>query len=265
VVQFIAAGMFRFREVIKAALAAEFPGSRIVWFADEHAERQESFVCPPQRALPPVIVQEHGVKFRVHPGGKHKTGFFCDQRGNRRRLADFCAGQRVLDLCCNSGGFAVYAKTLGEAAEVTAIDLDEEALASARNNARLNQAEIRFERSDIFPWLRAAAERGERYDVVVLDPAKLTRDRDEVINALKKYLDMNKLALAVVKPGGLLLSCSCTGLVDEPSFLDMLRRAAFYAGRDAQVLEVRGAGADHPWRAQVPEGRYLKAVLLRVG
>jgi 23S rRNA (cytosine1962-C5)-methyltransferase len=100
--------------------------------------------------------------------------------------------------------------------------------------------------------------------VIVLDPAKMTRDREQVIPALKKYLDMNKLALGVVKPGGILLSCSCTGLVSEEQFLDMLRRAAFYAGRTIQVLEVRGAGADHPWLAQVPESRYLKAVFCRV-
>jgi 23S rRNA (cytosine1962-C5)-methyltransferase len=104
----------------------------------------------------------------------------------------------------------------------------------------------------------------ERFDVVVLDPAKMTRDREQVIPALKKYLDMNKLALAAVKPGGIFLSCSCTGLVSEEQFLDMLRRAAFYANRTLQVIKVSGAGADHPWQAHVPESRYLKAAFCRV-
>jgi 23S rRNA (cytosine1962-C5)-methyltransferase len=99
---------------------------------------------------------------------------------------------------------------------------------------------------------------------VVLDPAKMTRDREQVIPALKKYNDMNKLAMSVVAPGGLLLSCSCTGLVSEEEFLDMLRRASFYAGREAQVLKVSGAGGDHPFMAHVKDSRYLKAVLLRV-
>ena len=94
--------------------------------------------------------------------------------------------------------------------------------------------------------------------------AVLTRDREQVIPALKKYLDMNKLAMGAVKPGGILLTCSCTGLVSEAEFLDMLRRAAFYAGRSVQVLKVSGAGADHPWLAHVPESRYLKAVFCRV-
>ena len=101
-------------------------------------------------------------------------------------------------------------------------------------------------------------------DVVILDPAKMTRDREQVIAALKKYLDMNKLALGVVKPGGLFATFSCTGLVSEEQFLDMLRRAAFYADRAVQVLKVSGAGEDHPWQAHVPESRYLKAAFCRV-
>jgi 23S rRNA (cytosine1962-C5)-methyltransferase len=123
---------------------------------------------------------------------------------------------------------------------------------------------VRFVHADLFPWLRDAANNGERFDTVILDPAKMTRDREQVIPALKKYLDMNKLALGVVKPGGILLTCSCTGLVSEEQFLDMIRRAAFYANRTVQILEVRGAGADHPWLAHVPESRYLKSVFCRV-
>jgi 23S rRNA (cytosine1962-C5)-methyltransferase len=92
----------------------------------------------------------------------------------------------------------------------------------------------------------------------------MTRDREQVIPALKKYLDMNKLALGALKPGGIFVTCSCTGLVSEEQFLDMLRRAAFYAGRSVQVLAVTGAGADHPWLAQAPESRYLKAAFCRV-
>ena len=139
----------------------------------------------------------------------------------------------------------------------------------AKQNAHLNNALIgsrkpRFIQADIFPWLRDAALNGEQFDVVILDPAKMTRDREQVINALKKYLDMNKLALGVVKPGGLFATFSCTGLVSEEQFLDMLRRAAFYAGRTVQVLKVAGAGPDHPWLAQVQESRYLKAVFCRV-
>ena len=264
VVQFFSAGAFRHREWIHAALTARFPGCRFFGFADEHVQKQESFDLRAPQSPPPVVVSEHAVKFRVQPGSGHKTGFFADQRDNRDYLARLCAGKRVLDLCCNAGGFALYAMARGGAAEAVGVDLDEEILAVARSNARLNDVRVRFVQADLFPWLRDAAANGERFEVVVLDPARLTRDREQVIPALKKYLDMNRLALSVVAPGGLFLTCSCTGLVSEEQFLEMLRRAAFYAGRTVQVLKVSGAGPDHPFLAHVPESRYLKAVFCRV-
>ena len=263
VVEFFSAGMFRHREWIYAALLDQFPGARIYAFAEDHVQKQESFDFRAPDAPAPAIIGEYGVKFRASPGSGHKTGFFADQRDNREWFARHVQGARVLDICCNSGGFGIYAMTRG-ASEVIGLDLDEEILAIARKNAQLNDAKVKFIQADLFPWLRDAANNGEQFDAVILDPAKMTRDREQVIPALKKYLDMNKLALSVVKPGGFYLSCSCTGLVSEEQFLDMLRRAAFYAGRSLQVLKVSGAGADHPFMAQVPESRYLKAVFCRV-
>jgi 23S rRNA (cytosine1962-C5)-methyltransferase len=264
VLEFFSAGMFRWRAAIQETLAAHFPDSRFYSFAEEHIQKQESFDFRAQEPPPPGTITEHGLRFKVAPGSKHKTGFFVDQRDNRRRLADFCPGRRVLDLCCNSGGFAVYAAALGQAAEVIGIDLDEQAIALARQNAQLNQAKIRFVQADLFPWLRDILPSGQRFDVVVLDPAKQTRDREAIGLALKKYLDMNRLALQAVAPGGIFLTCSCTGLVSEETFLETLRRAAWQAGRSLQVLHVGGAGADHPYLMHVPEGRYLKAAFCRV-
>lgn len=264
VLEFFAAGMFRFRDAIKEALATHFPGSRFYWFAEEHVQKQESFDCREQDPPPPGVIQEHGVRFRVSPGSKHKTGFFLDQRENRRYLASFCSGKRMLDLCCNSGGFAVYAKTLGQAEEVVGLDLDEQAIELAKQNANLNQVRIRFVQADLFPWLRESVAGGQRFDVVVLDPSKQTRDREAVDYALKRYLDMNRLALQAVSPGGIFLTCSCTGLVGEEAFLESVRRAAWQAGRTLQVLKVAGAAADHPYLLHVPESRYLKAMFARV-
>ncbi len=263
VVEFFSAGMFRHREWIYDALRQHFPGARFHSFADEHVQKQESFDFRGSEPASPSVITEYGVKFRADPAGAHKTGFFADQRDNRQWLSQQVAGKRVLDLCCNTGGFGVYAAVRG-ASEVVGIDIDEDVLEIARGNAKLNDVRVRFVQADIFPWLRDAANNGERFDVVILDPAKMTRDREQVITALKKYLDMNKLALGVVKPGGLFATFSCTGLVSEEQFLDMLRRAAFYAGRTVQVLKVSGAGADHPFLAHVPESRYLKAVFCRV-
>ena len=265
VVEYFSAGMFKQRDVIRRCLAQHFPDASVYAFAEEHVQKQESFDCSMPPSPEPTVIHEHGVQFHAAPGTKHKTGFFADQRDNRKLLSEFCAGKRVLDLCCNSGGFGIYAKTIGGADEVVGVDLDEEILEIAEKNARLNKVKIRFVQADIFHWLRdGAGNKNEKFDVVILDPAKMTRDREQVIPALKKYLDMNKLAMGAVKSGGILLTCSCTGLVSEDQFLDMLRRAAFYAGRSVQVLKVAGAGADHPWQAHVPESRYLKAALCRV-
>ena len=263
VVEFFSAGAFRHREWIYEALRAQFPGCRFHSFADEHVQKQESFDFHGNTTTEPAIITEYGVKFRADPASAHKTGFFADQRENREWLSRQVAGKRVLDLCCNTGGFGVYAAARG-AAEVVGVDIDADVIEIAKGNARLNDVRPRFVQADIFPWLRDAANAGDRYDVVVLDPAKMTRDRDQVIPALKKYLDMNRLALGVVKPGGLFATFSCTGLVSEEQFLDMLRRASFYSGRTIQVLRVAGAGADHPFMAHVQESRYLKAVFCRV-
>lgn len=264
VLEFFSAGAFRLRDAIKAVLARRFPGCRFYWFAEPHVQKQESFDCHAPEPPPPGVIRENGLQFRVAPGSKHKTGFFLDQRDNRKTLSTFCGDKTVLDLCCNSGGFSVYAKALGGAAAVTGVDLDEQAIDMAKQNAKLNQADIRFLQADLFTWLRDVIPNGQQFDVVVLDPAKLTRDREAVDLALKKYCDMNRLALQAVAPGGVFLTCSCTGLVGEGEFLESVRRAAWQAGRTVQVFKVSGAGADHPYLLHVPEGRYLKAVYCRV-
>lgn len=264
VMEFFAAGMFKFRDAIRDLLLERFPGARPYWFAEEHVQKQESFDLRPMDPPAPGVIREHGLRFRVAPGSKHKTGFFLDQRENRKYVADLCRGKKVLDLCCNSGGFAVYAKAFGEATEVIGVDLDEEAIALAKQNANLNQAQVRFVQADLFAWLRDVIPLGQRFDVVILDPAKQTRDREAIDYALKRYYDMNKLALQAVAPGGIFVTCSCTGLISEEMFLETLRRAAWQAGRVLQIFRVSGAAADHPFRVHVPEGRYLKAVFAHV-
>ena len=263
VVEFFSAGMYRHREWIFNALREHFPGCRFHSFADEHVQKQESFDYKDTLGTEPAIISEHGIRFRADPAGAHKTGFFADQRDNREWLSRQVAGKRVLDLCCNTGGFGVYAKVRG-AEEVVGVDIDEDVISIAKGNAKLNDVKLKFVQADIFPWLRDAGNAKDLYDVVILDPAKMTRDREQVIAALKKYLDMNKLALGVVKPGGLFATFSCTGLVSEQEFLDMLRRAAYFSGRTIQILKLSGAGADHPFMAHVQESRYLKAVFCRV-
>ncbi|HET7299648.1 MAG TPA: class I SAM-dependent rRNA methyltransferase [Oleiagrimonas sp.] len=262
-VEYFAAGMWRLREVIETALREHFPGARIYAFAEQHVQKQESFDCRADEPPAPVEVHEHGLRFHAAPGSGHKTGFFADQRDNRRHFAQLAHGRRVLDLCCNAGGFAVHAMAAG-AREAIGVDADDGILDIARANAAANDVEVRFEQADVFDWLHAARDRGERFGAMVLDPPKLTRNRNDVPRALKKYFAMNRLALDALEPGGLLLTCSCTGLVSQQDFLDMLRRVALNAGREIQILSNQGAGPDHPVSALVPEGRYLKATFCRV-
>lgn len=238
---------------------------------------QEGQSVPTRRsdAIPATVtINENGVKYRIHFGTGHKTGFFCDQRDNRRLLAQFSRGKSVLDLCCYTGGFAVQAAKAGGASDVTGVDLDEEPLAIAKKNADINQTKVRFVQSDAFAFMRDMLRIKRQYDVVVLDPPKLIRSRAELEEGSKKHFDLNKLAIQLVKPGGLLLTCSCAGLLDEPSFHAILRSAAKATGFDAegkpnpprtlQILQAGGAAPDHPVVAHCPETGYLKGVWARV-
>jgi 23S rRNA (cytosine1962-C5)-methyltransferase len=245
------------------------------------AHGQEGFLAEPVEspAFPKeVVVSEFGTTFRVRFDEGHKTGFFCDQRDNRRRLAELCAGRTVLDLCCYTGGFAIQAKRLGKASEVTAVDLDEKAIALARDNARQNQQKVNFVHADAFGYMRDMIANGRTFDVVVLDPPKLIRNRREIDEGTKTHLDLNRLALQLVADGGLFLSCTCSGLLEEAEFLRLLHSAARQAGkpvgreghagsppeRRVQVLAKTGAAPDHPVASDCPETEYLKAIWMRV-
>ena len=227
-----------------------------------------------------VTIQEFGTRFRVDFAQGHKTGFFCDQRDNRRLLTSMCKDKTVLDLCCYTGGFAVQAKKLGGAAEVTGVDLDEEPLALAKENANLNQARVKFVQADAFAYMRDMLSQSRRFDVVVLDPPKLIRSRAEYEEGYRKHFDLNKLAMQLVSPGGLLLSCTCAGLLPSEEFARMMHlcarqagplvseatseKAARHAPRGCQILYKTGASPDHPIATNCPETEYLNAVWMRM-
>lgn len=264
VIEYFASGMYRFHKTICEVLKKVTGCKEIYWFAEEHVQKQESIDIRSPEKPRPITITEHGLQFKVAPGSKHKTGFFCDQRDNRLFLSELTRGGSLLDICCNSGGFSVYGKVKGSSKSVTALDLDEEVLEVAKENANLNQCELEFVHADLFPWLREAASKNQKWDVVVLDPAKQTRNREDVDQALKKYCDMNRSALGVVKRGGILATFSCSGLVSEDQFLESVRRGAFQAKREVQIFKVSGAAPDHPHLVNAPESRYLKAVWARV-
>jgi len=246
------------------------PTWRMFLRADPRVERLEGFTVPVHPDLPGgdasarLTIREHGIRYRVDVKEGHKTGFFCDQRDNRRRLATLCRDAEVLDLCCYTGGFALCAQKLGGARAVTGVDLDEAAIAIARENANLNQTRIDFVYADAFTYVRQMLANQRQFDVVVLDPPKLVTYREEYEEALRKYGDMNALALQVVRPGGVFVTCSCSGLVSRAAFLETVRRAAQRAGRVLQLFDQSGAAPDHAMVLDCPESAYLKVLWFRV-
>lgn len=210
-------------------------------------------------------IVENGIQFEVDFAEGHKTGFFCDQRENRLAFSRFVAGRSVLDLCCYTGAFSIYAKKLGGASAVTAVDLDEKAVAMAKRNANINgQMRIDFVHADAFVYARQMLRNGRLFDVVLLDPPKLVQSRGEDAGeGLKKYHDLNMLALQCVRPDGLFVTCSCSGLVSPASFESIVIKSAQRLGRKLQILGMTGPGWDHPFLSTYPEGRYLKVLWAR--
>ena len=204
---------------------------------------------------------ESGVVYEADFRDGHKTGFFCDQRDNRRRFASFAKGKEALDLCCYTGGFALSAAVSGNPADVTAVDLDEKAIAQAKRNANLNgQAKVTWTHCDAFSYMRQMQRNGRQWDLVNLDPPKLIFGRDSEAEGMKKYEDLNQLACTLIRPGGILATYSCSGMLSAEDFEKAVIRAAHRAGRRLQIFDRTGAGPDHPVMSNCPESRYLKAI-----
>ncbi len=261
-------GMYQRIGAIGELLAPMVGTKHLRVHVDDRIARAEDFPGRPVATpgAPPVVtIREHDIRYRVKFDGGHKTGFFCDQRDNRRALQPHCRDRSVLDVCCYSGGFALNALIGGGARDVTAVDLDEKAVAMARENANLNQVRPTLVHADAFGYLRQMGVNGRSYGTIVLDPPKLIPNREEVSLGKRKYYDLNALAMSLVEPGGLLLTCSCSGLLGVEEFLHLLRAAARKAGRSGRILAVTGASPDHPVGLDALEGQYLKAVWIRMG
>lgn len=237
----------------------------LLWRADEKVESLEGFRLEENSSAPAqTVIREYGLRFRIDLQTGHKTGFFCDQRENRKKITQYTAQQQVLDVCSYTGGFGVYAKVLGQAEEVTCVDLDEKAIELGKQNANLNQARIHFTHADIFPYLRQMKENKKMFGVVIADPPKFIGDRKSFTEGRQKYLDLNKLSLSVVKPGGILVTCSCSGLLSLNDFIDVVKQASHIEKRKLQMLEWTGPGVDHPVMLDWPEASYLKVLWFRV-
>lgn len=231
---------------------------------EEGLDRQDVLLLGPV-PTEPVEVVENGLTYEVALTEGQKSGFYCDQRGNRLAVAAYCQERRVLDLFCFSGGFSLNALRHGPAARTLGVDRSASAIAQARRNAARNGLEgASFQGGDVFKILDQLRSRGETFDVVVCDPPKYARQASDLAAALRGYRHLNLAALEVLAPGGILATCSCSGLVDRRAFIEMLGGVAEEARRPIQILEQRGQGPDHPVSAACPESDYLKCVICRV-
>ncbi len=219
-------------------------------------------------AWPPrnLRITEHGLIFLANLFAGQKTGLFLDQRENRLALERFSAGRSVLNCFAYTGAFSVYAAR-GGASEIVSCDIAPDAMADAQENFRLNGFEpdgYEFVTRDVFDLLAEYAAEGRLFDVVVLDPPSFARARKHVEVAVRAYTRLNRLALQCVRPGGLLVSSSCTSQISPEMFRDLLADAGGREGRRLTIIHDAGQPVDHPVAAHFPEGRYLKFVIGRV-
>ncbi len=211
-----------------------------------------------------VVINEGDCRFWVEPAGGQKTGFYLDQRENRRLVGELAAGRRVLDCFSYSGGFALRALLAG-AERATLVDSSAGALELARDNLALNGLEGRADlvRANVFELLRDYRDQGRRFDLIVLDPPKLAPTRAAVDKAARAYKDLNLMALRLLTPDSVLATFSCSAGMDRERFGEVLSWAAEDARLGLQVVKVLGQPEDHPVRLGFPESQYLKGLILR--
>jgi 23S rRNA (cytosine1962-C5)-methyltransferase len=208
--------------------------------------------------------REYGLEFTANLGDGQKTGFFLDQRENRRQVRSLAHGRRVLNLFSYSGAFSVSALA-GGAERAVDVDSSAAALATARQMRRDNgfpADDADFVRADVFSDVRERVAAGEQWDLVICDPPAFAKKRADVDRAARGYKDVLRLSMALVRPGGVLLACSCSGLVSVELFQKILFSAALDSGTAYQILARTGAGPDHPVSVYCPESEYLKAFFL---
>jgi 23S rRNA (cytosine1962-C5)-methyltransferase len=212
-----------------------------------------------------IEIKEGRARFLVDIERGQKTGWFCDQRGDRLAAAKLAEGGEVLDVFCHTGAFGIHAALAG-ARSVEGLDVGEEALALARRHTVMNQVESRclYRKVDAFEEMRNLVKADRRYDLVMLDPPAFARSKEAIPRALAGYKDVNLLGIKLLKPEGFLVTSSCSQPVSEEALWGAIRSAARDVGRQIRLIESRGQGLDHPILASMPETRYLKCFIAQI-
>lgn len=260
VVEITNRGAEEFKPLIVETLQREL-APRTIFFKNDLPSRElERLPTENEGADSATTILESGLQFRVDPAEGQKTGFFLDQRENRRMARTFAAGKRVLNLFSYSGAFGVYAAA-GGAASVTNVDISAPAIETARANHELNGVAGEHVVADAFQYVR---QRREPVDLLVCDPPAFAKSRGEVERAARGYKDVNLHAMRMVAPGGLMMTFSCSGHMSLDLFQKVIFAAALDSGRRVSILRRLTAGPDHPVSLYCPEGEYLKGFLLAV-
>jgi 23S rRNA (cytosine1962-C5)-methyltransferase len=271
VVQLTSAGADKWRDAIVAALVKATGCTRIFERSDSDVRGLEG-LAPTTGWLhgapaAGLAIEENGVRLAVDVVGGHKTGFYLDQRDNRALLGQLAAGKDVLNCFCYTGGFSLQALA-GGAASVLSIDSSGPALAQARANLALNPhlpaERAEWLEADVFQVLRDFRKAGRNFDLIVLDPPKFAPSAAHADRAARAYKDINLLGFRLLRPGGLLMTYSCSGGIGLELFQKIVAGAAQDAGREARVVRRLAGAADHPVALNFPEGEYLKGLLLQV-
>jgi 23S rRNA (cytosine1962-C5)-methyltransferase len=269
-VQALTLGIDKFKPVIVQQLQAFLRPAGIYERSDVDVRRKEGLpqasgvllgAEPPDR----VEIDENGYRYLVDVKHGHKTGFYLDQRENRKKIQPYVDQAAVLNLFSFSGGFAVSALKAG-AKSVINVDSSAEALALAQENLRLNGLLVPatdFVEADVFAYLRQLRAEQRSFDVIIADPPKLAQSQSQLERAARAYKDLNLIALQLLKPGGYLITFSCSGLVTPDLFQKIVFGAAVDAQRDAQIVERLSQAGDHPVLLSFPEGEYLKGLVCR--
>jgi 23S rRNA (cytosine1962-C5)-methyltransferase len=267
VIQSLTAGVERWLETITDVLF-ELTGVKSIYERSD-ADVRELEGLPVRNVLlrgeapETVVINEYGSRFVVDIVHGHKTGFYLDQRDNRRRVGRLAQGREMLNCFCYSGGFTIHALA-GGAKSVVSVDTSAEALRLGRENVTLNA--LPDDRStwlegDVFKVMRSFRDEGRSFDLVVLDPPKFAPTAAQAEKALRGYKDINLLAFKLLRPGGILATFSCSGGVDAALFQKVVASAALDAGAEVQIVERLSQSPDHPVSLHFPEGAYLKGLI----
>jgi 23S rRNA (cytosine1962-C5)-methyltransferase len=272
VVQLHTAGMECLRPQLIEALMLETGVGGLLLRNDSQSRRREGLeieepLVGAGEVPAQVTIRENGIQFLVDPWQGQKTGFFLDQRDKRQALRKYAHGKRILNCFSYTGGFSVYAALTSSETHLTSVDVSAPAMELARQNFvlnGLNPDRHSFVTADVFDYLEEVQRNHEQFDVVVLDPPAFAKTHNARSQALKAYRRLNMLAMQLLRPGGILLTCSCSGVVSMDDLLGVLSQDAHYLHRSVQLLETYIHSVDHPINLAMPEMVYLKAIFCRV-